>query len=188
MIWLLSVTLYSFFNSPPLLTWLSTHQPSCCAFNCSKTFAILFHVLRTLFPQILTQPILLFHSSFCSNVISPKGFSEIFMTPALFYLIAFLITWYHLIFIYVFIVFLQWVWGQALIWPPSNPRHLFVEWWPSERAEGSQLEHGRDCSPSGPISASVGYSRSVKLFNRMEEKTCWLYFSKACLEPKGHFL
>ena len=90
--------------------------------------------------------------------------------------------------IHVFIVFLQWVWGQALIWPPSNPRHLFVEWWPSERAEGSQLEHGRDCSPSGPISASVGYSRSVKLFNRIEEKTCWLYFSKACLEPKGHFL
>ena len=72
MIWLLSVTLYSFFNSPPLLTWLSTHQPSCCAFNCSKTFAILFHVLRTLFPQILTQPILLFHSSFCSNVIFMK--------------------------------------------------------------------------------------------------------------------
>ena len=101
MIWLLLVTLYSFFSSPPLLTWLSRHQPSCCAFNCSKIFAILFHVLGALFPQILTQPILLFHSSFCSNVISTKGFSEIFMTPALFYLIAFLITWYHLIFIYL---------------------------------------------------------------------------------------
>ena len=77
---------------------------------------------------------------------------------------------------------------------PSHPRHLFVEWWPSEKAEGSQLERGGDCSPSSPISASMGYSRSGKLFNGMEEKTdfifqkCWLYFSKACLEPKGHFL
>lgn len=80
------------FQLSPLLTGLSRHQPSCCAFNCSKIFATLFHVLGALFPQIHTQPILLFHSSFCSNVISTKGFSEIFMTPALFYLIAFLIT------------------------------------------------------------------------------------------------
>jgi len=41
---------------------------------------------------------------------------------------------------------------------------------------------------------AVGDSRSGKLFNGMEEKTdfifqkFWLYFSKACLEPKGHFL
>ena len=94
----------------------------------------------------------------------------------------------NLTYMYLLSVFLQWVWGRALIWPPSNPWHLFVDWWPSERAEGSQLEHGGDCSPSSPISASMGYSRSVKFFNGMEEKTCWLYFSKACLESKGHFL